>query len=76
MTETTITDKGQVTIPKSLRDKLNLNSGDKLEWTEEDGKLILRKVRSKEKLMKSCGIVQMSDTEYDKVMKEIRPPLE
>lgn len=76
MTETTITKKGQITIPKSLREKMHLNSGDKLEWTEEDGKIILKKVRSKEKFMESCGAVQMIDSEYKRIMKTIRPSLE
>jgi AbrB family looped-hinge helix DNA binding protein len=35
--QSTITSKGQVTVPKAVRDKLNLQAGDKLEFIIEDG---------------------------------------
>ena len=35
--QATITTKGQVTVPKAVRDKLNLHAGDKLEFIIEDG---------------------------------------
>ena len=42
--ETTITSKGQVTIPKHLRDSLNLQPGCKVVWEiNEAGEPILRK---------------------------------
>lgn len=36
MSEATITSKGQVTIPKKIREKLNLNPGDKILFTETE----------------------------------------
>ena len=39
---TTITSKGQITIPKNVREKLNLETGDKLEFLlHDDGRLEL-----------------------------------
>ncbi len=76
MATTKITDKGQVTIPKEIREEFHLHSGDKVEFSVEQGKLILKKVRSKDKLMESCGVVQVSPEEYDHIMGEIRPKLE
>ena len=36
--QATITSKGQVTVPKLIRDKLHLESGDKIDFVlEEDG---------------------------------------
>lgn len=35
--QATITSKGQVTVPKAVRDRLNLRPGDKLEFLLEDG---------------------------------------
>jgi antitoxin PrlF len=40
---TTITVKGQVTIPKQIRDALGLTPGSRVEFAIEDGKLVVRK---------------------------------
>jgi antitoxin PrlF len=38
----TLTSKGQTTIPAAIRDFLNLQTGDRLEFiTQEDGKVML-----------------------------------
>jgi antitoxin PrlF len=43
MTETTLTSKGQVTVPREIRDRLGLESGDKLRFTMlSDGTVIMR----------------------------------
>jgi len=49
MSISTLTSKGQITIPKSVRDRLRLKTGDRLEFrVEEDGSVriypIARKV--------------------------------
>lgn len=43
----TITAKGQITIPKSVRDKLALNTGDKIEFLVTDKKEALIRPKSK-----------------------------
>jgi len=44
MPTATVTSKGQVTVPKPIRDRLNLHAGDRLDFVlEEEGKVILRK---------------------------------
>ena len=43
MTASTITGKGQTTIPRTIRRHLNLKPGDRVEYVVEgDGKVILR----------------------------------
>lgn len=43
MSETTLTSKGQTTIPKDIRDQLGLKAGDRLTFTLlPDGTVILR----------------------------------
>jgi AbrB family looped-hinge helix DNA binding protein len=39
-----ISSKGLLTLPKSIRDKLNINVGDYLDVTIEAGKVMLQKV--------------------------------
>jgi len=43
----TITQKGQVTIPKQFRENLNIQEGDNLVFELKDGMLILRKKERK-----------------------------
>ncbi|HXW94597.1 MAG TPA: AbrB/MazE/SpoVT family DNA-binding domain-containing protein [Nitrososphaerales archaeon] len=40
-----VTSKGQVTIPKEVRDKLGLRSGDKVVFSIENGEATIRKVK-------------------------------
>ncbi len=44
---TTVTKKGQVTIPQVVREKLQINYGDKVEFVfDEKGQVILKPVKS------------------------------
>jgi antitoxin PrlF len=48
MTLATLTNKGQVTIPKAIRESLGLHSGDKLEFVlVESGKAYIRPITKK-----------------------------
>jgi len=38
----TVTSKGQTTIPKEVREKLNLPPGADLDWTVEEGQAVVR----------------------------------
>ena len=46
MSTTTITKKGQITIPKSVREKLRLREGDKVIVKFSGGKAFVRKIPS------------------------------
>jgi len=39
-----LSEKGQVTIPKPIRDDLGLEAGSVLEFTEDEGRIIVRKI--------------------------------
>jgi AbrB family looped-hinge helix DNA binding protein len=41
--KSTVSEKGQVTIPKRLRDKLGIRPGTVLDFDEEQGRLVARK---------------------------------
>lgn len=70
MTETRkIGDRGQVTIPKRLRDKENLRSGDELEFKEENGKIVLEKKEAlKEELIEGYKAMGEEQTEIAEEM--------
>ena len=42
MSVSTITSKGQTTIPKEVRDRLHLHAGDRLEFIIQDDAVVLR----------------------------------
>ena len=50
-----LSEKGQITIPKSLRDSLGLRTGVVLEFTEESGTLVGRKVLTQDSFEKWRG---------------------
>ena len=37
-----VTSKGQITVPAEIRKKLRLRAGDKVVFTEEEGKIVFR----------------------------------
>jgi antitoxin PrlF len=53
--ETTLTSKGQVTVPREIRDRLGLSSGDKLAFTMlSDGTVVMR--------AKTRRLIDLADT--------------
>jgi len=41
-----VSEKGQVTIPKQIRDALNLKKGDRVVFLDQDRQVILRKAKA------------------------------
>jgi len=59
MPTATLTSKGQTTIPKEIRDHLQLRPGDKINFKIEDGQVVLRaKNRS---VLELAGILKRPD---------------
>jgi len=67
----TVSEKGQITIPKSLRLRMGLGAGQVLDVSEENGKLVLRKRVSRDPYEKYCGILKLG-RRTDEIMKELR----
>jgi antitoxin PrlF len=42
MSTATVTSKGQMTLPKDVRDDLNIKPGDKVEFVKENGQYVLK----------------------------------
>lgn len=65
-------EKGQVTIPKPLRDSLALRPGTEIEFEEDEGKLVGRRVPKRDPLNALVGLLPREDV--DAVIEELRGP--
>jgi AbrB family looped-hinge helix DNA binding protein len=69
----TVTRKGQITLPKDIRDVLGLSAGSKVVFKVQDGRVILEKVPPTEALRKWRGYLRTDDNSTtDDLMKELR----
>jgi len=57
--KTTVSEKGQITIPKRLRDRLGLRPGTVLDFEEAGGRLVGRKLVPADHLDKLLGILDL-----------------
>lgn len=69
--KTTVSEKGQITIPKPLRVRLGLRKGQVLEVREDKGKLVLAKRASREAVDDVYGILKLG-RRTDDVIDELR----
>ena len=68
-----ITTKGQITIPKAVREKLGLSPGENLLFTENDDVFIIKKVIKKSSFDKWVGYLKKSkETSSDNITDELR----
>ena len=52
-----VSEKGQVTIPKPLRDRLGIRPGEILDFEEEEGRLVARKAAAQDPVDAAYGIL-------------------
>ncbi len=71
----TVSEKGQVTIPKVLRERLGIRVGEILEFTEEQGRLVAVKARPVDGVETVYGILDLGRA-TDQLLVELRgdPP--
>ena len=70
--EATVTSKGQVTIPKEIREHLGLRKGEKIVFVERLDEVVIKpKIKdSLSKLREMRGKIKISDKEIKKMIKE------
>jgi antitoxin PrlF len=70
--EATVAERGQITLPKAVRDALGLTKGSKLKVELEGGRIVLRKDVS-DALSRMRGRIKLPPgTTTDDVMRELR----
>lgn len=68
-----LTSKGQITIPKAVRERLGLQTGDEIEFVEDDGGFRLRKCVVASPFHRWRGYLQhLAGRTTDDVMHELR----
>jgi antitoxin PrlF len=63
----TVSEKGQVTIPKALRQRLGIRSGEVLDFNEENGRLVARKAPRQDPVDAAFGIIRLGRSTDDLV---------
>jgi AbrB family looped-hinge helix DNA binding protein len=66
-----VSEKGQVTIPKVLRERLGIAPGDALEFAEQDGRLVAAKISPVDPVDGVYGILSLGRS-TDEFVDELR----
>jgi AbrB family looped-hinge helix DNA binding protein len=64
-------ERGQVTIPKAIRDRLGLSAGSILEIREEDGVIVAEKIPAEDPISKARGCLKL-DKSTDEILADLR----
>ncbi len=66
-----LSDRGQLTIPKALRDRLGMKPGTELEFEADGGRIIISKASQKASLRSVVGVLR-DGRQSDEVIRELR----
>jgi AbrB family looped-hinge helix DNA binding protein len=70
-----ISEKGQVTVPKPLRDRLGIKAGDRLDFTEANNQIVVKKVTDRDPVATVYGILDTGRS-TDEIIEELRGPVD
>lgn len=73
--KTRVSEKGQITIPKRLREELGIRSGMQMEFVAEQGRLIGRKVEHEDPIVRVTGVAD-TPVDVDAYLAEVRGEVE
>jgi antitoxin PrlF len=69
----TVSEKGQVTIPKRLRERLGIRAGERLDFEERAGELVARKASSDDPVGELYGSLKLGEP-VDGFVRRVRGP--
>ena len=69
--KSTVGDRGQITIPKKLRDRLGIRPGQQVEFEEHEGRLVVRKLMPRNPVDGVYGILR-TEHSTDELVAELR----
>jgi AbrB family looped-hinge helix DNA binding protein len=69
--KTRVTERGQITIPKRVRERLGIRPGQILEVREEDGRIVAVKSLQEDPVESVTGIL-ITDRTSDEILHELR----
>jgi antitoxin PrlF len=73
MSKAKMTTKGQITVPKKIREQMGLRTGDEVEFLKENGLFILKKCLPPDVIKKYRGFLKDSaGQDPDKLIEEMR----
>ena len=73
MIEAKLTSKGQLTLPKKVRERLGVHPGESVGFEEKEGQLVIRKVLKKSAFDKWAGKLQhLKGQRSDNIVREAR----
>lgn len=75
MTIAKVTSKGQITVPKAVRERLGLVPGDELEFMEDSGQMVIRRHEDDSRFRKYRGYLKhLQGQDPDVLVEEMRGP--
>ena len=75
MTIAKVTSKGQITVPKAVRERLGLAPGDEIEFTEVGGQMVVRRHETGSRFEKYRGYLKhLKGQDPDALVEEMRGP--
>jgi len=73
MTIAKVTSKGQITVPKAVRERLGIEPGDAIEFVDADGQVMLRRHDEGSRFARYRGVLrQLRGQEPDTLLDELR----
>jgi antitoxin PrlF len=69
--KSTVSEKGQVTIPKPLRERLGIRPGEILDFEEEEGRLVATKAPQRDPVDEVYGTLRL-ELSVDELVEDLR----